>query len=240
MWKQQLHILLVLALLAIPLFALDMWLLRSRSGGWISLSLRGALIVPYIAFVLLHGIISTIGVRTYASASLGAVHTLSALLAITLLAGGFVGYSRFDRARSHARWEARQLELRELARVIELREWWYEPNAEQPVAIHVRVKSNESGRFAGNLDANDASGQQLYSSHDTAQRQVARGEEFQYDFPLRRWKEGRPESITIALYLFKDGKGSAPEDVAILFEQDPQRETDGHFLYAKLPPPRTD
>jgi hypothetical protein len=129
--------------------------------------------------------------------------------------------------------------IQQLRQAIELREWWYEPNAEAPTEIHMRVKVSESGRFSGNADgrAGGNLGDMIFNTQDTPQRQVGKGEEFSFAFPLHFFKEGKADSVSIALYLFKDETGTAAENVTIIFEDNPSSEYDGHFIYKQIPPP---
>jgi hypothetical protein len=50
MWLLHGKVCLVFLLLAIPIAIADLWLLKGGSGGWISLNLRGFIIVPYLIF----------------------------------------------------------------------------------------------------------------------------------------------------------------------------------------------
>ena len=55
-------------------------------------------------------------------------------------------------------------------------------------------------------------------------------------FPLHFLREGKADSVSIALYLFKDQNGTVPEDVAIIFEDNPSTEYDGQFIHKQIPP----
>jgi hypothetical protein len=239
-WKQHLVICVVLALLAVPVYRVDSFLFKAPSSGWISLDLSGLLIIPYLAFATLHIAVSSLALFRFPAAPLRLLHFVSVIVSLGLLVAGFVLYTGLESARSAAEYKKTLDTVEQLRNVLELREWWYVPSADAPQEIHARVKVHESGRFSGNADGRAAGnfGEMIFTTAGSLQRQVSRGEEFTYVFPLRRVKEGKAESVSIALYLFKDQTGSAPEDVTIIFENHPQSAYDGHFLYAQIPPPR--
>ena len=129
--------------------------------------------------------------------------------------------------------------IQQLRKTIELREWWYAPNAETPAEIHLRVKVSESGRFSGNVDGRAAGnfGEMIFNTVDSPHREVSKGEEFSIAFPLHFLKEGKADSVSIALYMFKGQTGTILEDVTIIFEDNPSTEYDGLFIYKQIPPP---
>jgi hypothetical protein len=238
MWKQHFSICAVLALLAIPVYFADMYLLKSRGGGWIALNMQGLIIVPYIAFAALHICVSSLALFQFSSSRLLSLHVVSGILSLGLLVGGFVVYTRLERARNAEDYRKRMEIVEQLRKVIELRRWWYVPNADAPKELHVRVKVNESGRFSGNAQgrAGGNLGELIFNTVDVPQRQAGKGEEFTHIFPLNFLKEGKADDVSISLYLFKDQTGSAPENVTIVFEDKPASRYDGHFIYEQIPP----
>jgi hypothetical protein len=239
MWKQHIVICTVLALLAIPLYFADMYLLRSR-GGWIAINLNGIIIVPYIAFTALHICISSLALSLFPGARLLPLHIVSGIVSLGLLVAGFLIYMRREEARSKADYSKRMETVQQLRKAIELQRWWYVPNADAPTEIHVRVKVNESGRFSGNAEGRvgDRLGELIFDTVVASpQHQAAKGEEFTHVFPLQFLKQGKAETVSIALYLFKDENGSAPENVYIIFEDNPPSDYDGHNIYKQIPPP---
>jgi hypothetical protein len=239
MWKQHIGICTALALLAIPLYFADKYLLKSGGGGWIALNMNGLIIVPYILFMALHIAVSSLAVFQFPAARLLPLHLLSAIISIGLLVVGFLAYSGYERSREADAYAKRAEIIQQLRNVIDLREWWYEPNSEAPAEIHVRVKVSESGRFSGNADgrAGGNLGETIFNTQDTPQRQVSKGEEFSMAFPLHFLKEGKADSVSIALYMFKDETGSVLESITIIFEDNPSTEYDGQFIYKQIPPP---
>jgi hypothetical protein len=239
MWKQHIGICTALALLAIPLYIADKNLLKGGGGGWIALDMNGLIIVPYMLFVALHIAVSSLARFQFTAARLFPLHLLSGIISIGLLVVGFFAYSGYESARESAAYAKRAETIQQLRKAIELREWWYEPNAETPSEIHARVKVSESGRFAGNVGgrAGGNLGEMIFNTQDSPQRHVSQGEEFSMAFPLHFLKEGKVDSVSIALYLFKDETGSILEDVTIIFEDNPSSDYDGHFIYKQLPPP---
>lgn len=239
MWKGHVNICLIMIALAVPLFLADMYLFKNKGGGWISLDLRGFLIVPYLIFVVLHIGLSTLALKLFSSTQLAAVHGATALLVVMLMLAGFFVYDRTQRSLDRARYARRMQEVDFLGKVIELKSWWYVPDGDQPQEIHVQVRVTESGRFAGNINASAAGeyGPQIFHSTDVKQRKVVAGEEFVHVFPITIANDGEAAAVSIALSLFKDETGSAPENVSIIFEQDPKTDYDGHFIYKPLPLP---
>jgi len=239
MWKQHIGICTALALLAIPMYVADRYLLKGGGGGWISLNLNGLIIIPYIAFVAVHIAVSTLALFQFPTSRALPLHLLSGVLSIALLVVGFLTYSGYERAQERADYEKRMETIQQLRKVIELLEWWYEPNAEAPAEIHVRVKVLESGRFSGNVEgrAEGNLGEMIFDTQDSPQRQAGKGEEFSLAFPLHFLKEGKADSVSITLYLFKGETGTIPEDVTIIFEDNPSTEYDGHFIYNQIPQP---
>ena len=78
----------------------------------------------------------------------------------------------------------------------------------------------------------------IFNTQDSPHRRVNKGEEFSFAFPLTFLKPGKAEVVSITLYMFKDQTGSIPEDVTIIFENNPATDYDGHFIYAQIPPPK--
>jgi len=240
MWKQHIGICMALLFFAIPVYLADRVLLKGGGGGWISLNLNGLLIIPYLAFVVLHIAVSTVALYQLATVRMLPLHILSGIASIGLLAVGVFAYSSYEHAQEAASYEKRMETIQQLRKTIELREWWYVPNAETPSEIHVRVKVSESGRFSGNVDGRAAGdfGEMIFNTQDSPHRQVNKGEEFSLAFPLTFLKPGKAEVVSITLYMFKDQTGSIPEDVTIIFENNPATDYDGHFIYAQIPPPK--
>jgi hypothetical protein len=126
---------------------------------------------------------------------------------------------------------------------IELKEWWYFPDENDPAEIRVSVVVHQPGRFAGNVtgEQTDPSGSSttIFESADgpESQRQVRTGEAFTYAFPLKILNPGHADDVRIALYLFKAPSGPASGDIEKIFMKSPQQDDDGQFLYGVLPAP---
>ncbi len=240
MWKQHIVICSGLVLVAIPVYFADRYLLKGGGGGWISLNLNGLFIIPYIAFVALQVAVSSLALFQFPTPRVLQMHIFCGSISILLLVVGFFAYTGYDRARESADYEKRLETIHQLREAIELREWWYEPNAESPREIHVRVKVAESGRFSGNAEgrAKGYVGELIFNTQDSSQRHVDKGEEFSFVFPLHFLSEGKIDSVSITLYLFKEQTGTVPEDVVIIFEDNPSTEYDGNFIYKQIPPRR--
>jgi hypothetical protein len=239
MWKQHILVCVVLALLAIPFYIADTLLLKGRGGGWISLNMTGLIIIPYVAFAAVHILLSTLALMQFPYSRLLSLHLFCGVLTIALLIASFVVYGQYQRVQDASNYQKRMDIVQQLRRVIELREWWYAPSAEDPREIHVRVKLNESGRFSGNAEGRAAGdyGEMVFNTENTPHRQATKGEEFTFAFPLHFLKAGKAQSVSITLYLFKDQSGTAPENVTMIFQDKPATDYDGNFIYAQLPPP---
>jgi hypothetical protein len=130
-----------------------------------------------------------------------------------------------------------------LINVIELKEWWYVPDASHPTEIRVSVVVHQSGRFAGNVtgEQTDSSGSSTTIFESTngpeSQRQVRSDEAFTYAFPLKILSAGRADDVRITLYLFKAPSGPDRGDITKVFMNSPQRDDDGEYFYGVLPPP---
>jgi hypothetical protein len=238
MWKQHINVCTALLLLAIPLYVADRYLLKGGGGGWISLNFNGLIIVPYIAFVAVQIVVSTVALFQFPTARVLPVHLVSGIISICLLVFGFFAYLEHDRARETAAYEKRNEMIQQLREVIELRQWWYEPSAEAPSEIHVRVKVSESGRFSGNAEGRVGGnlGSIIFNTQDVPQRQADKGKEFSFVFPLHFLSEGKADSVSITLYLFKDQTATVAEHVTIIFEDNPSTEYDGLFIRKQIPP----
>lgn len=239
MYRHHIYVCVVLIVLALPVFLLDSHLLKSKGGNWISLDFRGALIWTYAFFLIAHILISSLALKFFADTNLARVHIGSGFAAIVLMVAGFTAYNRVQRSSDRRQYEERQARRKLLRDVIELKSWWYVPDVENPAEIHVSVHVSKSGRFSGNVEGREEgeNGKQIFTSTDVLQRQVSTGENFVHVFPVKRWNQGKAKDISITLYLFKDESGSAVENISKIFIKDPERDDDGHFFYAKLPPP---
>src|SRR6187200_3772347 len=99
MWKQHIGICTALALIAIPLYIADRYLLKGGGGGWISLNLNGLIIIPYIAFVAVHIVVSSLALFQFPTSRALPLHLLSGVISIALLVVGFLTYSGYERAQ---------------------------------------------------------------------------------------------------------------------------------------------
>jgi hypothetical protein len=61
----------------------------------------------------------------------------------------------------------------------------------------------------------------IFNTQDSPQRQAGKGEEFSFVFPLHFLNDGKADWVSIALYLFKDQTATVPENVTIIFEDNP-------------------
>jgi len=242
MWKQHIAICTTLALLAIPLYFADKYLLKGGGGGWISLNFNGLIIVPYIAFVAVHIAVSSLILFVSPNVRLLPLHLFSGIISIGLLVVGFLSYSARERARDAENYAKREETIQQLRKAVELREWWYAPSAEAPTEVHVRVKANESASFSADASGYAEGIRELIFNTNTQefpQHDAGKGEEFTLVVPLHFLKEGKAGSVSITLRLYKSDHSTLPEDATIIFEDRPSSYYDGLFIHEQIPPRTT-
>jgi hypothetical protein len=243
-WRKHLLICLVLGLLAIPIYFLD-WALLGGSGGgnWIKLDFRGLIFWSYITLLAVQVTLSSIALLLFPKAGALWIYLGSMVLSVILLVTGVAAYSKMHRLAVSNEYRASMESRRSLMNVIELKEWSYFPDENQPTQIRVGVVVHQSGRFAGNVtgEQTDSSGSSTTIFESTngpeSQRQVRSGDAFTYAFPLKFLTAGRADDVRITLYLFKAPSGPATGDIAKVFMKSPQHEDDGEYFYGVLPPP---
>ncbi len=244
-WRKHLIVCLFLGLLAVPIYFLDQAFLGPQAGGgnWITLDFRGLIFWTYVTLLAIQVTVTSIAVLSFPKAGLLRIHVASILLSVILLVTGVSAYARLRRAAISHEHRALMESRRPLINVIELKEWSYFPDENNPTEIRVSVIVHQPGRFAGNViggrtDASDSSMTVFQSANGPeSQRQVRGGEAFTYAFPLKFLTVGRADDVRITLYLFKAPSGPAPGDVAKVFLTSPQRDDDGEYFYGVLPAP---
>ena len=242
-WRKHVIICLFLALLAIPIYFVD---LASTGGGgsnWITLDFRGLIFWTYVTLLAIQVALSSIAVLLFPRAGALRIHLGSMVLSVVLLVAGFVVYGKLRRAIIYNQQQTLMESRRRLVNVIELKEWWYFPDDTNPTEIRLNVVVHEPGRFAGNVtgEQTDPSGSSRNVFESTngpeTQRQVASGEAFTYAFPLKILHATRADNVRITLYLFKARSGPAAGDIAKVFMKSPQQDDDGEYFYGVLPAP---
>lgn len=236
MWRNQLIIGGILIGLTLPVYFLDRALLKP-TGTSSFLDFSGLFLWTWLILIALHLILSSLGVHFYPKKSLSSIHLVSALSSIILFVVGYLGIESVYRYKTRKSYEIRQDERNKLADVIQLKQWWLEPSAEDPQEVHVKVSVSESGRFSGGLDARNTENdwEQIFAQRDQSQIQVRAGDEFDYVMDLERFNPGIPDDWQLTFYLFKDENGSASENITKIFVSHPERGDDGHFFYGQLP-----
>jgi hypothetical protein len=234
----------VLGLLAIPIYFMDRALLGGGAGGnWITLDFRGLIFWTYIALIAIDVTVSSIAVLSFPKAGLLRIHVASILLSVVLLVTGVAAYGKRRRAAISNEHRESMESRKPLMNVIELKEWWYFPDENNPTEIRVSVVVHQSGRFAGNViggrtDSSDPSTTVFVSTNrPESQRQVSDGQTFTYVFPLKLLAAGGADDVRITLYLFKAPSGPASGDIAKVFMKSPQQDDDGEYFYGVLPAP---
>jgi hypothetical protein len=242
-WRKHLIICLVLGLLAIPVYFLDRAFFRPSGGNWIALDFRGLIFWTYVSLVGIDVTLSSIAFLLFPKSGALRVHFGSFVMSLILFVTGMTAYEKLHRMAISNQYRALMESRRALMNVIELKEWWYFPDDNDPAEIRVTVVVHQPGRFAGNVtgEQTDPSGSSttIFESSDGPenQRQVRTGEAFTYAFPLKILNPGHVDDVRIALYLFKAPSGPAPGDIEKIFMKSPQQDDDGQFLYGVLPAP---
>jgi hypothetical protein len=242
-WRKHVIICLFLALLAIPIYFVD---LASTGGGgsnWITLDFRGFIFWTYVTLLAIYVVLSSIAVLLFSKSGALRIYFGSMVLSVVLLVAGVVVYGKLRRAIISNQQQTVMESRRPLANVIELKEWWYFPDDINPTEVRVNVVVHESGRFAGNVtgEQTDPSGSSTNVFESTngpeTQRQVGSGEAFTYAFPLKILHATQADNVRITLYLLKARSGPAAGDIAKVFMKSPQRDDDGEYFYGVLPAP---
>ena len=244
-WRKHLIVCLFLGLLAVPIYFLDRALLGPKAGGgnWIILDFRGLIFWTYVTVLAIQVILSSIAVLLFPKAGALRIHLGSLVISLILFVTGMTTLEKLHRLAISNEHRAFMESRKPLLNVIELKEWSYFPNENDPTEIRVRVMVHQSGRFAGNVTGaqTDPSGDFTTVFQSTngpeSQRQVRSGEAFTYAFPLEFLNVGQADDVRITLYLFKAPSGPAPGDIAKVFMNSPQQDDDGEYFYGVLPAP---
>jgi hypothetical protein len=232
-------------MLAIPVYLLDRALLGPQVGGgnWITLDFRGLIFWTYVTLLAIQITISSIAVPLLPKSGALRIHLGSIVISVILLVTGVAAYGKLRRLAISNEQEALMESRKPLMNVIELKEWWYFPDENNPTEIRVSVIVHQSGRFAGNVtgEQTDPSGSSTTVFESTngpeSQRQVRAGELFTYAFPIKILTARRAGNVRITLYLFKAPSGPAAGDIAKVFMSSPQQDDDGEYFYGLLPAP---
>jgi hypothetical protein len=243
-WRKHLIICLVLGSLAIPIYFLDRALLDGGGGSnWITLDFRGLIFWTYITFIALDVAVSSIAVPLFPKAGALRIHLGSMVISVILLVTGVAAYGKLRQLAMSNEHRVFMEGRKPLINVIELKEWWYFPDENDPTEIRVSVLVHQSGRFAGGVigeqtESSDSSTIVFLSTNGPeSQRQVRAGEAFAYAFPLKFVIAGRADDVRITLHLFKAPGGPAAGDISKVFIKSPQQEDDGEYFYGVLPAP---
>lgn len=234
----------MLGLLAIPIYLIDRAVGGTGGGSnWITLSFRGLISGAYGAWCTAQVILSTVGIRVFPRASATRIHLCSVIPSALLLVAGTFAYVKLDDRAQASQGRAQQQIRQPLAKVIELKEWWYSPDDIHPTEIRVNVLVHAAGRFAGNVhgQTSDAAGSSrpvFQSVNDpSSQRPVRKDEAFTVVFPLEFLQPEHATDVRITLYLFEPKVDRAVRDISKVFMHSPGREDDGQYFYGPLPPP---
>jgi len=227
MLRAQLIISLCLVGLVFPIWWLDDHSLKSNGRDWIALDIRGLFVRSYVAFLIVHILLSTVALYVFRGTSMWSIQLCSGVCAIALLGAGIFVYDRVQRSRSRSASHELQEQRKAHLHDIELKSWWYVPNEADPKEIHVELMVAAPGRFSGS--ANGFDGQQ--------QRTVNAEGAFTYVF-LRNGTGPVPNAgqLEFTFYLFRGPVGSStPNDISKVFLHTPKMDDDGSYFYGTLP-----
>jgi len=99
-WRKHLIICLFLALLAIPIYFLDLASMGGGGGNWITLDFRGLIFWTYITLLVIQVTLGSIGVVLFPKSGALRIHFWSMVLSVIMLVAGFVVYAKLLRAEA--------------------------------------------------------------------------------------------------------------------------------------------
>jgi hypothetical protein len=231
-------ILSVLAAIGLPVYLLDYFLLKP-SGDIFLIDLRTMLISVYAAWLAVHIPLSSLVLYFSKTDRIHALHGLSAVASIGLLAMGLEVMDSVEAGQRRAQHEARMAMRKGLADTITLEKWWYVPHAGKPEAIGAVLAIRHSGRLAAHVKGRTAGtdGRTVYNGEMKPQKQVGAGQRVEHIFPLKYYSDDDAPDVSFTFMLFSDGRGSAPEDIFKDYAAIPERVDDGRYFHDILPPP---
>jgi hypothetical protein len=238
MWQQHLIIVGVLVALALPLYLLDYFLLKSR-GDIFLLNIQGMLISFYAIWLAIHIPVSSLALYLSKTDRLYTLHVIAAVVSAGLLFAGFKLHDRIDAAQSKAKREARMAARQGLFDAIKLEKWWYVPDERKPEAIGAVFVVTHSGRLAASVVGRTErkNGSTVYSGEMKPQKRVQAGDRIEYSFPLKYYSEDAAPEVSFSFGLFPDKPGSVPENVFKDYAAGAERVDDGQRFLDALPPP---
>jgi hypothetical protein len=126
-WRQHLIICLFLALLAFPLYFLDLAFTEEGGGGnWITLDFRGLIFWTYVTLLAIHVVVSSIAVWSFPKVGALRIHLGSMVLSLILLVAGFIAYGKLLLYRTISSQQRILMESRKpLIEVIAMRDWYF-------------------------------------------------------------------------------------------------------------------
>lgn len=238
MRRRHLVILGVLVAIGLPVYLLDYFLLKP-SGDIFLIDLRTMLISLYAAWLAVHIPLSSLALYLCKTDRLYTLHGVSAVASIGLLVIGLEVMDSVEAEQRRAKDEARMAMRKGLADTITLERWWYVPHAGKPEAIGAVLAIRHSGRLAADVKGRTArtDGHTVYNGEMKPQKQVGAGERVEYIFPLKYYSDDDAPDVSFTFMLFRDGRGSAPEDIFKDYAAIPEKVDDGRYFHDILPPP---
>lgn len=230
----------ILLLLCIPVYLIDHYWLKSSGGNWISLDFNNFLIGAYVIFLGVHFTISTILFLYSPHFSLLKTHLFSAGISLVLIVLAFILFNKFNDYKYQENQEASRENRKTYFNDIRLVNWWYVPDSNSPIEIHVDLEVAATGRFAGHATGKKEgdNANKIFSSDGEEQRLVKAGEKIHYVFPLIIDIPGHASDVEFTFYLFKHPAGeSGPDDASKVFKKSVNKIDDGSYFYENLLPP---
>ena len=238
MWKHHFIISGVLILLAVPIYLMDKHFLKPSQGGFIALDFRGFVTLGYLILLVLHLSLSTTWLYFGKDVSLPRTHLISFPVSIVLLVvvsyGAIIFFESAERRQRVAILENRK----NLYEVINLKKWWYAPNADHPEEVYVKLTFGKKGRFAATIEGWEEGeyGEQIFVGSLDHQIQIEKGETVTAILKVKHYNPGDVKEVRIFFYLFDKDVGSSVMDLSKFYFDNPKLRGNGKDFYEQLPP----
>ena len=126
MWRDHLIILMIFVALAIPVYAVDFWLLKADR--WSAVfDLNGLLISLYLAALAVHILLSSAGHHFFKSVGMAALHSVSLILSVAAVALSLFVFDNASQYGRNADAQVAQENRLKLKGVVTLKKWQYNP-----------------------------------------------------------------------------------------------------------------
>lgn len=214
--------------------------MKSSHGDWISLNLRGLAIGAYAFVSAVHILISSLGVVLIGRGLLG-IHIVSIFLSVGICWIAWMTFSLHVDNKDANRQRERMDGRKKLFHVIDLIEWKFMPNANNPSAISATIKVTESGRFAAHVYGKSTGDYPVFVdiAEEAEQVEVLAGDQFEFVMPLSLYERAMGEDLELRFYLFNDDLEYPRTMASKVYKRIIKVDDDGHDFYEVLPNPKS-